>query len=173
MYAIRSYYVPGIKDLVSHTEQRIENGKSALVALKRLRANPNDAEARATFDASKDDLGQALLLRRYTDAPETADAATVKKAALSTVPDVPVLFCGITSYSIHYTKLYDPLRQTFANARVAQNRDRHSRRQDHRRDRGNAFGALSIGGAAGLGLTPRPSPGSSEKFHGESKGRRP
>ncbi len=84
--------LPGIKDLVSHTEQRIENGKSALVALKRLRANPNDAEARATFDASKDDLGQALLLRRYTDAPETADAATVKKAALSTVPDVPVLF---------------------------------------------------------------------------------
>lgn len=84
--------LPGIRDLVAHTERRIENGKQALVALKRLRADRNDAEARATFEATQGDLGQALLLRKFTDAPETADAATVKQAALSTVPNVPVLF---------------------------------------------------------------------------------
>lgn len=84
--------LPGIKDLVAHTEQRIENGKQALVALKRLRADRTDAEARAIFERTQADLGQALLLRRFTDTPETADAATVRKAALSTIPNVPVLF---------------------------------------------------------------------------------
>ncbi len=84
--------LPGIKDLAQEAAERIENGKQALVALKRLRADPNDAEAREIFDATKGDLGHTLLLRKFTDSPETADAALVAKAANSTIPDVGTLF---------------------------------------------------------------------------------
>jgi len=84
--------LPGIKELVADAAIRIEDGKAALAALKTLRANPDDAAARAAFDKSKADLGYALLLKRYTDTPETADTATVVKAAESTVPHVASLF---------------------------------------------------------------------------------
>ncbi len=84
--------LPGIKDLVAEAATRIEDGKQALIALKALRADPNDAASRDAFDASKADLGHALLLKRFTQTPETADADTVIKAAESTVPHVASLF---------------------------------------------------------------------------------
>ncbi len=84
--------LPGIRELVSEAATRIEDGKQALIALKTLRANPNDAQARAAFDAAKGDLGYALLLKRFTGTPESASPETVIKAAESTVPHVPSLF---------------------------------------------------------------------------------
>ncbi len=84
--------LPGIKDLVAEAATRIEDGKQALAALKILRKDPHDTAALAAFDAAKADLGYALLLKRFTAAPETADADTVIKAAESTVPHVASLF---------------------------------------------------------------------------------
>ena len=62
-------------------------------ALQKLRADRNDAAARATFDAQVDDLGYALLLKRTVGRSDAAPAtADIARAAASTIPNVPVLF---------------------------------------------------------------------------------
>jgi cytochrome d ubiquinol oxidase subunit I len=84
--------MPGIIPLVEHAKQRIANGIRAHEALQRLRADPGDATARAEFEASRDDLGYALLLLRYVDRPAAATPEDIERAAWSTMPNVPVLF---------------------------------------------------------------------------------
>ena len=84
--------VLGINDLVARASVRIRSGMEAYAALKALRANPADEEARARFAAHQVDLGHALLLLRYVRDPATATGADIERAAWSTVPNVPVLF---------------------------------------------------------------------------------
>jgi len=84
--------IPGIKELVDKAEVRIKNGLGAVEAIKAVRANRNDLAARETLKAKVGDLGYALLLKRYVDDPTKADAATIRKAALDTIPHVPSLF---------------------------------------------------------------------------------
>ena len=84
--------LPGINQLVEEAAQRIDSGRIAYGAMQRLRADRNDAQARADFDAHEKDLGYALLLRKVGADPEKATAADVQTAASSTIPNVPVLF---------------------------------------------------------------------------------
>ncbi|PGH57193.1 cytochrome d terminal oxidase subunit 1 [Azospirillum palustre] len=84
--------LPGIDDLVRRAEARIRNGLVAYDALERLRADRGDIEARATLAARADDLGHALLLKRYVADPRTADDATIARAANDVIPAVPPLF---------------------------------------------------------------------------------
>jgi cytochrome d ubiquinol oxidase subunit I len=84
--------LPGIKELVVKAEDRIRSGVIAFDALERYRADRNDGAARETLMAHAKDLGYALLLTRYVDDPRQADAATIAKAALDTVPTVTPLF---------------------------------------------------------------------------------
>ena len=84
--------LPGINDLVKDAAQRIERGRIAYAALQILRVHPDDAQARAAFDANRQDLGYALLLKRELADPASATAADVQRAAASTIPNVPVLF---------------------------------------------------------------------------------
>lgn len=84
--------VEGIYPLVAKAKLRIENGLTAYDAVEKLKVNRNDVTARAAWEMSKNDLGYALLLKRYVADPRTADAATIDKAAWSTVPNVPALF---------------------------------------------------------------------------------
>ncbi len=84
--------VPGIDELVQHARTRIASGIQAHAALQRLRADPLDPGARAQFEAHKADLGYGLLLLRQVRNPAEASAEQIEIAALSTVPDVPVLF---------------------------------------------------------------------------------
>ncbi len=84
--------LPGIKELVADAEQRISNGIIAYAAMQKLRANRDDAGARADFEAHKKDLGYALLLRRVMTDPARATAQDIKRAADTTIPNVPVLF---------------------------------------------------------------------------------
>ncbi|MGH8171571.1 MAG: cytochrome ubiquinol oxidase subunit I [Rhodanobacteraceae bacterium] len=84
--------LPGINQLVDEAEQRIGNGMRAYRAMEALRANRDDAAARAEFEANKADLGYALLLKRVMADPAKATPAEIKKAADSTIPNVPVLF---------------------------------------------------------------------------------
>ena len=84
--------LPGIRQLVEETVGRIGNGQLAYAAMQRLRANREDAEARAQFEAHKQDLGYALLLTRLDVDPLKATAADIDRAAESTIPNVPVLF---------------------------------------------------------------------------------
>jgi cytochrome d ubiquinol oxidase subunit I len=84
--------VPGIFELVERARQRIRNGIPASSALRTLRHDPADALARATLAEHVDDLGYALLLRKYVDDPAAATAAQVDQAAWDTVPPVAAMF---------------------------------------------------------------------------------
>ena len=87
-----SQEMPGIKELVLISEQRVRDGILAYEAVKQIRENPDDAQARAMFKRHQEDLGYGLLLKQYVEDPINATDEQVKLAALSTVPDVPTLF---------------------------------------------------------------------------------
>ncbi len=84
--------MPGINDLVTSAERRIENGMRAYAALARVRANPDDHEARELFAQDWRDLGYGLLLKKYRDDVQNATAEEVSAAAFDTVPRVTPLF---------------------------------------------------------------------------------
>ncbi len=94
LIATRSFdqEVQGILPLVAEAEVRVENGIEAYDALQRLRADPDDLEARADFEESKYDLGYAMLLTRYMADPRDATPEEIRRAAFDTVPDVSVMF---------------------------------------------------------------------------------
>lgn len=84
--------VTGILELVAKAEDRIEHGIQAYDAVERLKKNQNDISAREQFERSKADLGYALLLKRFVSDPRMATPEHIRKAAWSTVPNVPVMF---------------------------------------------------------------------------------
>ncbi len=84
--------VAGIFPLVAHARARIVTGVTAYDAVEKLKIDPKNLAAREAFERTKADLGYALLLKRYVADPRTADAATIDKAAWSTVPNVAALF---------------------------------------------------------------------------------
>jgi cytochrome d ubiquinol oxidase subunit I len=84
--------IPGIDDLVKHAAGRIKNGLVAYDALERLRTNSRDSQAATLLRDHAEDLGYALLLKRYAPDPRKADAATIEQAAADTVPDIGTLF---------------------------------------------------------------------------------
>jgi cytochrome d ubiquinol oxidase subunit I len=61
-------------------------------AMQTLRTHPDDATVRATFNAHVDDLGYALLLKRYTPTVTNAGEDQIAAAALDTIPPVLPLF---------------------------------------------------------------------------------
>jgi cytochrome d ubiquinol oxidase subunit I len=84
--------VPGIDPLVVQGRKRIVNGIKAFEALKQLRADPHDAQARAVLAANQGDLGYGMLLLRYVKDPLQATPQDIDRAADSLIPNVPVLF---------------------------------------------------------------------------------
>jgi cytochrome d ubiquinol oxidase subunit I len=84
--------VPGIKNLVAEAQQRIRNGIPAIAALNVLRKDRHDAAALASLKQHVDDMGYALLLKRYTPNIVDATDAQIAQAALDTVPAVGPLF---------------------------------------------------------------------------------
>jgi cytochrome bd ubiquinol oxidase subunit I len=94
LIATRSLDEPvlGIEDLVARARTRIRSGMEAYAALRTVRTDPADADARARFAAHQADLGYALLLLRYVRDPAAATGQDIELAAWSTVPNVPVLF---------------------------------------------------------------------------------
>ncbi|MGN8157560.1 cytochrome ubiquinol oxidase subunit I [Salinisphaera sp. RV14] len=84
--------IPGVDDLEKQAAQRIRNGIPGLVALKTLREHPNDAAARARFNAHKDDLGYARLVQRYAPNVAHATDAQIEKAARDAIPPVAPVF---------------------------------------------------------------------------------
>ncbi|MBX3582077.1 MAG: cytochrome ubiquinol oxidase subunit I [Rhizobiaceae bacterium] len=84
--------LPGIFDLVERAGERIANGIVAYKALQDVRADRMNAEARATLEKTWPDLGYALLLKQYRPDVENATSEDIAKAALDTIPNVPVLF---------------------------------------------------------------------------------
>jgi cytochrome bd ubiquinol oxidase subunit I len=84
--------VPGINNLTELARHRIQNGMIAYDALAKLKKDRGNAELRKTLDAHVGDLGYALLLKRFRTDVQNATPEQVDAAALSTIPNVPVLF---------------------------------------------------------------------------------
>ena len=84
--------IPGIDELLQDTRGKIGSGIRAYDAMLALRKDPHDAQAQSILAEHDQDMGYALLLKRYVADPRQATPAEVDKAAISTIPDVPVLF---------------------------------------------------------------------------------
>lgn len=94
LIATRSFTkkVIGLKDLMDQHEIRIRSGMLAYGALQKLRAGDASEEVRNTFNSHKDDLGYALLLKRYT--PDVVDASEdqIQQAVKDTIPNVAIMY---------------------------------------------------------------------------------
>ncbi len=84
--------MPGINELVATADKRIRSGIVGYEALQKLRADRNDAQAREVFEANWEDIGHALLLKRYREDIANATEEEIVKAANDTVPRVAPLF---------------------------------------------------------------------------------
>ena len=86
--------IPGIAELVAEAEDRIREGLLAYDALMTIReqrgATPQ--EVRDAFELHSENLGFALLLKRYVDDPRDATEEQIVQAAEDTIPGVAPLF---------------------------------------------------------------------------------
>jgi cytochrome bd ubiquinol oxidase subunit I len=117
--------VLGILDLVEHARQRILSGMQAHAALQKLRANPEDGDARALFEAHQTDLGYGLLLLKFVRNPALATPEQIQRAAWSTVPNVPLLFWSfrlMVALGLFFILLFGAAFYLSARHRLEQNR---------------------------------------------------
>lgn len=123
LIATRSVNEPvfGIEDLVNIARDRIVKGMTAYTALQQVMKDPNDTKAQELLSEHSDDLGYALLLKRYTDNVVDATPQQIDSAAWDTVPNVPVLFwsfrimvaCGFFFIALFFTAFVLSSRQQF------------------------------------------------------------
>jgi len=94
LIATRSIDQPvlGIKDLVVIGKGKIETGIKAYAALQQLLKDPNNLAAKSALHTYGDNLGYALLLKRYTEHVTDATPAQIDAAAWDTVPAVTPVF---------------------------------------------------------------------------------
>ncbi len=84
--------VLGIADLRQRARERIESGLIAYRALQDLHRDREDRNARALLAAHHQDLGYALLLKRYRDDILDATPEEIDRAARDSIPKVAPLF---------------------------------------------------------------------------------
>ena len=86
--------IPGINQLEQEAAERIRSGLVAYDALMTIQQDreTTDAGVVATFEQHSDDLGYALLLRRYLDDPREASEEQIAQAAEDTIPHVWPIF---------------------------------------------------------------------------------
>jgi cytochrome d ubiquinol oxidase subunit I len=85
--------VVGLKDLMAENAVRIRSGMIAYGALQQLKLGDASDAAKTAFAAHREDLGYALMLKRFTPNVVDATAQQIDAAAKATVPPVaPVFF---------------------------------------------------------------------------------
>jgi cytochrome d ubiquinol oxidase subunit I len=84
--------VPGIKDIIAESGQRIRSGMVAYEHLEKIRGGDRSDTNLAQFNDNKENLGYGLLLRRYTPKVSDATDQQIKQAALDTIPNVASMF---------------------------------------------------------------------------------
>lgn len=86
--------VLGVKDLVKISEKRIINGLKQYRVLKRLRTNKsyNKQQDKNYLSTNYQDIGYALLLKKYRSDIENATPQQIAAAAQDTAPKVAPLF---------------------------------------------------------------------------------
>jgi cytochrome d ubiquinol oxidase subunit I len=114
--------VMGIKELKAEHRKRIETGIIAYGALQKLRAGDKSPETLAQFENHKQDLGYALLLKKY--APNVVDATPdlIRKTAEESIPQVAPMFwtfrimvgCGFALLALFVLAFYYCAKRTIA-----------------------------------------------------------
>ncbi len=84
--------IPGIKDILAQSEERIAKGVNAYRAMTEIKANPSNEMARQVLKENGDYLGYGLLLKAHGVEPTKATQEEIKQASLSLVPKVAPLF---------------------------------------------------------------------------------
>ena len=115
--------LPGIKEIRAANRERIESGIKAVAALEQWRKEPNNAQAKATFEKHQADMGYGLLVKRYTNDVSKATPDILDQAAHDTVPKVAPLFwsfrimvgLGVAMLALFALAFWASLRGTFAN----------------------------------------------------------
>ncbi len=86
--------VAGARRLIDDNELRVRDGLPAVLALQALAADAGDADALATFERHRGNLGFGLLAQRYApdgDVRRLRDA-DIHQAAVDSIPDVFAVF---------------------------------------------------------------------------------
>lgn len=114
--ATRSTDIPieGLKEIKQESVQKITTGIEAYKLLNKIRDGDQSTKTISAFNNVKDDLGYALLLKRYVDDPTKATPDQIKYAAEHSVPRVAPLFwtfrimvgCGLLMLFIFCMALY-------------------------------------------------------------------
>jgi cytochrome d ubiquinol oxidase subunit I len=98
LIATRSYKkeIPGIKELAQVSDSRIRSGIGQYVVLKNLRTgnSVDPKQDKAYLSENYQDIGYALLLKKYRQDIENATEEDIKNAANDTIPHVMPLFYG-------------------------------------------------------------------------------
>jgi len=84
--------VPGIKDIIAESRQRIRSGMVAYEHLEKIRGGDRSETNLMQFNNNKENLGYGLLLKRYTPRVVDATDEQIKQAALDTIPNVAAMF---------------------------------------------------------------------------------
>ncbi len=92
--ATRSFDTPleGIVDLVEKGKEQIKQGMIGYQALLTLQKNPDDEQAKVLLNAHQDNLGYALLLKKYTEQVIDATEEQINQAAHDLQPKVLPMF---------------------------------------------------------------------------------
>ena len=84
--------VPGIKDIIAESGQRIRSGMVAYEHLEKIRGGDRSETNLKQFNNNKENLGYGLLLKRYTPRVVDATDEQVNQAAKDTIPNVAAMF---------------------------------------------------------------------------------
>ena len=114
--------IPGIKEIVAENTGRIESGIEAVKALEILRKERDNAEALATFEAHRDDLGFGYLLQSRIGDVTTATAQQIADVARHSLPRVAPMFwsfrimvaCGFFMLFVFVVSFWHSIKGTFA-----------------------------------------------------------
>lgn len=127
LIATRTFSAPleGIAELIEQGKEKIKEGMLAYEALSRLQKNPNDAQAKADFNAHNAFLGYGLLLKKYTENVVDANEEQIDKAAHDLKPRVTPLFfafrimvaCGFFFILLFATGFYLSAKRTLHTSR--------------------------------------------------------
>lgn len=114
--ATRSFNTPlqGIIELIEEGKLKIKDGMIAYDALKVLQKDPKNEQAKAVFTKHSENLGYALLLKKYTENVTDATEEQINQAANDLKPKVlPMFFsfrimvaCGIYFILLFATGFY-------------------------------------------------------------------
>jgi cytochrome d ubiquinol oxidase subunit I len=87
-----SKQIPSISQIKERNQVRIVSGIEAVKALRRLRSDPKDDDAKSAFEQHRADLGFGLLALKFVDHVEDITPAQIEQAASASIPHVTPMF---------------------------------------------------------------------------------